>query len=302
MNKTKEEYSRAFHEEERALLQRRIGLFGFVTGVTVLGFLVVRVLMAAFVPNLGYDLAIGGNAFAGLALVAGWLVCRGNPLSTRTLRVIETVSTLGACVGLGFMAIELPHAYSPEFVLVAGLGIVIVARAIYVPSSARHTLLLTTLIGATLAAFIWHLNLGFDVEAWSHVHPPFGQSSPEKLSVGRTIYFTVCGPAGSHQRCGADHRYWSLAFRHQLIRAVSRSTRSVAGIASSGGLVEPALIRKDPLFRYVRIERRRAGEAHCHFAIERVSAASIFSGYGGSATAALLADLARCVERVLGAH
>ncbi|HVZ36252.1 MAG TPA: hypothetical protein VG963_27680, partial [Polyangiaceae bacterium] len=126
--------------EALVFLQRRVGWFGVVAGALVLGFYVFRLLTEQGPVALA-DPSLLTHAGAGLTLVAMWAALRGPARSGRWVRSVETLGLVLASTFLVVMGMYLPLPADPGRIVVMGMAVVHMARAIYVPSSARRTAL-----------------------------------------------------------------------------------------------------------------------------------------------------------------
>jgi serine/threonine-protein kinase len=140
------------NEEERAFLQRRVAAFGLVTAGLFLFFLSYRTLMiVAQVGENGFgDPAYYYHALAMTCFVGVWLACRGGRRSRSFVRRTETIGLLTGVIAIALMGSAIAPIERPDFTLILALTYVLLARAIYVPSSARRSLLLALAVGAEL--------------------------------------------------------------------------------------------------------------------------------------------------------
>lgn len=131
-------------EGSRALLQRRLAYFAFVSAVLVTGFQVLGRL-----ANLGgsqiIDRELGTMALPTqlLALsmyVAAWLRARSGMRSTRELHVLDALVTIVPPLSIGFAVGRMPPLLRPELMLLLAVAHELMLRAVFVPSSARRTL------------------------------------------------------------------------------------------------------------------------------------------------------------------
>ena len=142
-------------------LQRRVGMFGLTAGLLGLGFWLAR-----FATGLlaGYELADGftepgmfWHLAASLVLLAVWALNRSG-IRTRSFVYATDVAGLAlSSVCYQLMGVSLPLSARPEYVMLLALTFGVFARSVYVPSGARHTLLLCTLIGIPLIACVYVL-------------------------------------------------------------------------------------------------------------------------------------------------
>ena len=161
-------YSTGGSRTELAFLQRRVALFGLVAcGVFLLGllgraaFLVATRDYEAFRHPSFLFHALAVAVFAGV-----WLLTRSGGRSRGFVHCVEFVGMLLGCGALTAMGATIPQRYHPELIVTLALTQGLVARAIFVPSSARLTLLLGAAIGLPLVVGVYVSSLDVDVESW----------------------------------------------------------------------------------------------------------------------------------------
>lgn len=180
--------------ETRTFLQRRVGLFGLISGCCYLFFWLYRMVGVATTqyptdPSHWYHLA------SGLIFLGVWLFCR---VGTHSVRVVRAVEALGIILGSGAIVVmggyvEL-HA-RPDQVLLLALSSVLTARAIYVPSSARRTLWISLVVGAELVTGVYLIYLGFVPAQWEQLAPELALAEPRQvaqmLALNAAIWWTI---------------------------------------------------------------------------------------------------------------
>ncbi len=137
-----------------AFLQRRVASFGLVAGGLALGFFAFRVASEHSRSGLSQPDMLT-HAGAGLCLVSMWLALRGGKRSARFIRVVETSGLVLASTLLVVMGTYIPLESQPGKVVVMALAVVHLARAVYVPSSAGRTALISALTGLVIVVAIF---------------------------------------------------------------------------------------------------------------------------------------------------
>jgi hypothetical protein len=126
--------------EALVFLQRRVRWFGLLAGTLVLGFYVYRILDEASLAALA-EPSMLTHVGAGLSLLGMWLALRGPTRAARWVRLVEISGLVLASTLLVVMGMYIPLTAQPGRIVVMALAVVHMARAIYVPSSARRTAL-----------------------------------------------------------------------------------------------------------------------------------------------------------------
>jgi serine/threonine-protein kinase len=160
-------------------LQRRVALFGLAAGVIFAALLLFRVVVAGargqwetlWEPSFLFHL------LASLCFIAIWAFNRVGTRSYRFVRSTEFWGLLVGCGALSAMGAYIPPEYRPEAIVTLALTQGLVARAVFVPSTARRTVTLGALVGIFLLIGVyltyvrvdlWWWRLTFDSRAETH--------------------------------------------------------------------------------------------------------------------------------------
>ena len=172
-------------EEERSFLQRRVGAFGLV-GAACYGFylsfrsgsaLAAGELREFSEPSWWYHL------LATACFFGTWAACRVARLGEPAIRTVETLGVLGGVVASLLMATNIDPAGRPDLVVLLALTFAMMSRAIWVPSSARRSLVLGLAVGVALVIsmyFTFHSE--FAVEAWLALEPGVQGATADRLA------------------------------------------------------------------------------------------------------------------------
>ena len=174
--------------EARAFLQRRVaafGLIGAILGGTALLFRVIIGVLFASVVELLADRGFLIHAAAIVPLLAVWLVCRRGELSVKAIHAVEYTGIFLASLGYIGMGVDIRAEVGADTITAFILALMMFARSVFVPSSARRTAILGILIGIPLvAAMYWHY-LGVDLSIWRSFGYPGG--SQQRVAASQAV-------------------------------------------------------------------------------------------------------------------
>jgi serine/threonine-protein kinase len=144
-------------EEGRAFLQQRTASFGLLLGGLSAGFWIFRVVSSVLGRNaeLLRESHVWSHALAALALFALWAVNVRGVRSARFVQLSELVAMTVACLGYGVMGAAIVELARPDFTLLLVFGTLLIARAIYIPTTWRRTVVYAAMIGAVLLVSIY---------------------------------------------------------------------------------------------------------------------------------------------------
>ena len=145
-------------EEDRAFLQRRIMLFGFLSGGIYFFFLMYRAIASSFYGHFVDEVLEASflyHALTALSLLAMAITCLGKERSLSFLRTIEAVGLLSSVVFTGLMGVYIPIGLRPDFILVMALQSILMIRAVLVPSSGLRTASIAGAVGVPLLVMIY---------------------------------------------------------------------------------------------------------------------------------------------------
>lgn len=147
-------------KEASAFLRHRVGRFGLLVAALFTTFAVFRLIVGLailedkgqlFGPSVVWHLA-ATCAFAGI-----WVACRFGPPSTTYVRSVEMVGMLAGSLATTIMGMAVPLPAVPEMIVLMALSLGLSSRSIYVPSSARRTLLLGLLMAVPIVGATYYL-------------------------------------------------------------------------------------------------------------------------------------------------
>ena len=104
------------------------------------------------------------------------------------LRTIEAGALVVACTFYALMGSSLPAYGMPHYIVILALSFGLITRAIFVPSSARFTALLTALCGIPMLIVTYRIYVELDLSAWLAVAPELKGATPESVATNITVF------------------------------------------------------------------------------------------------------------------
>ncbi len=180
--------------DSQAFLQQRVATFGFAVAVILGLSLVSRIILGAAFGYLDGELShpsFWAHVAAVVPVTLVWLICRSRPLETRTIQIVEAVGLVLTGVGLTVMGSNIPAAAGAATTTAFSLSLVLFARAIFVPSTARHTAWLGVAMGIPLVVAVYQNFLTVDLDVWNSLGffrqiedaPPLARSQSIQIGV-----------------------------------------------------------------------------------------------------------------------
>lgn len=129
-------------EENRTFLQDRLAFLGQVGALFFLALGGARAVVLLGRPCAdAWGLSGGSRAFLGtaVALAAVWLACRLRCWAAAALRWIDAVSLLSSGAALASLGLERSVFVDASYPMVIDVALILIARAVIVPSSASRT-------------------------------------------------------------------------------------------------------------------------------------------------------------------
>ena len=158
--------------------------FGLVAGVGSFVFWLYRSILIVASGGQGFEDPSFWWHLAGAALLlTPWVLCRGTPRSATFVQRVESAGLVAASASYAVMGAYIPLSNSPGLVMVLALSLATVARAVYVPSSARRTLVLGLIIGVPVVGATYAAYLDFDPAQWRLVDAEFGALTPARAAI-----------------------------------------------------------------------------------------------------------------------
>ncbi|HEY8924138.1 MAG TPA: serine/threonine-protein kinase, partial [Polyangia bacterium] len=140
------------------LRQTRLSKFGRVLALLSLAYVGLVGFTAVYVNKLTQMRASAPFVVAAAAFSALWLLLRGAPRSSRFIRAVELTTLFFGSAAYSTMALILDLTASPDMVARTSVTFLLLVYAVYVPSTAKRTLVLAALmtlplLGSVFVAF-----------------------------------------------------------------------------------------------------------------------------------------------------
>ena len=171
----------------RTFLQERVGRFGLwgsSFGWFFLAFRGVDVLRG----GQELDVSMAYHFLAATSLLSIWVICLFGQRSAAMLRAIEAGALVAACTFYALMGGSLPAYGMPHYIVILALSFGLITRAIYVPSSAKFTALLTTLCGIPMLIVTYRIYVEIDLPLWFGLAPELKDATPKSLAINMTVF------------------------------------------------------------------------------------------------------------------
>jgi serine/threonine-protein kinase len=173
------------------LRQTRLSRFGRVLTLVTLSFVVLTMGASLWLGRFSFNISSVPVLVATFAFAALWLLLRGAPRSPRFVRAVELATLFVGTGAFSSMALVMHMTASPDMMVRTALTFMLLVYAVYVPSTARHTLVVAALMTLPLLGCIF---LAF--RAWDPaLHDPPAAIWP-KGEVGDMAYPATLVSAG----------------------------------------------------------------------------------------------------------
>lgn len=137
------------------LRQLRLSKFGRVLALLTLGYVGMNAAVSIWLGQFAFNLTSVPLLVATAAFAALWFLLRGAPRSVRFVRAVELAALFVGTVAFSCLALVMDLTASPDMIVRSLLGWMLLVYAVYVPSTARNTLLLASLMTVPLLTCIF---------------------------------------------------------------------------------------------------------------------------------------------------
>ena len=140
---------------DQELKQYRLSRFGLVLSVICLGFIGVNFLLSLWLGRLSFNSSSALLLIAGAAFGVLWWLMRGAPRSRQFVRVVELATLFVGTAAFSAIALVVDMLANPDMLVRTLLTFMLLVYAVYVPSTARHTLLVAGLMTVPMLTSIF---------------------------------------------------------------------------------------------------------------------------------------------------
>jgi serine/threonine-protein kinase len=140
---------------DHELRQFRLSRFGLVLSVICLGFIVVNFSLSYWMGRLSFSGSSALLLVASAAFGLLWILMRGAPRSRQFVRVVELATLFVGTAAFSAIALVVDMLANPDMLVRTLLMYMLLVYAVYVPSTARHTLLVAGLMTVPMLTSIF---------------------------------------------------------------------------------------------------------------------------------------------------
>ena len=140
---------------DHELRQTRLSKFGRVLALVTLGYVLLNLCTSIWLHQLSKNRSSIPLVVATVAFATLWLLLRGAPRSPRFLRAVELSTLFVGTAAISALAVIMDLIAEPDMIVRSLLMYVLLGYAVYVPSTARHTLVVALLMTVPLLGCIF---------------------------------------------------------------------------------------------------------------------------------------------------
>ncbi|HEY6555912.1 MAG TPA: serine/threonine-protein kinase [Polyangiaceae bacterium] len=140
---------------DHELRQNRLSRFGRALALLTLGYVALNICASIWLGRLSFNAASVPLLVATIAFATLWFLLREAPRSPRFVRAVELSTLFVGTAAVSAMAVVMDLTSSPDMIVRSVLGSVLLVYAVYVPSTARHTLVVALLMTPPLLGSIF---------------------------------------------------------------------------------------------------------------------------------------------------
>jgi serine/threonine-protein kinase len=222
-------YGSGGSETRYTYLQRRVSAFGLAVAGILFASLLLRVAVALAAGNTEAlrQPSMYFSLLGTLAFLSMWALCR---VAARPGRFVRQVESGALILGGGSIAATgafLPLNHQPELVVLLALTLTLLARAVFVPSSARRTLTLNALLALPIAISVfvtYFLRLPDYDRAWFALGWEWPPSGKLTITLGTTLTTLIWWSLATIVCTAASHVIFGLRQKIHEARELGQYT------------------------------------------------------------------------------
>ena len=173
------------------LRQTRLSRFGRVLAIVTLVYVVLNFGASLWLHRVAHNRSSLPLSVSTLAFAALWLLLRGAPRSPRFVRVVELSTLFVGTAAIASVAIIMDLIAEPDMIVRSLLIDVLLVYAVYVPSTARHTLLVAALMTVPLLGSIFIAFRAWDPALYDPPAATWPKQQVGDMAIPATIMSTV---------------------------------------------------------------------------------------------------------------
>ena len=183
----------AASSERRAFLQRRVTQFGLIAGCISLIAIAFR---AGSALAYGYfaeefDLSMFWHVVSALLMLGIWFLARRGQPSFAYLYWVEGVGLVGAGAAYALMATDIEPLSAPGLIAAFATSYILLAHAIFVPTTARHTAVLGVAMALPLLAAVFWVYWHADPWLFKREGVNLDEVTPMAMASNRTAFIAM---------------------------------------------------------------------------------------------------------------
>lgn len=135
--------------------QFRLSRFGLALSVICLGFIAVNFSLSYWIGRLSFNASNALLLVASAAFGSLWALMRGAPRSRQFVRAVELTTLFVGTAAFSAIALAVDMLANPDMLVRTLLTYMLLVYAVYVPSTARHTLLVAAMMTVPMLTSIF---------------------------------------------------------------------------------------------------------------------------------------------------
>jgi serine/threonine-protein kinase len=264
---------------DHELRQSRLSRFGRVLALVTLCYVVLNFGASLWLRRPAHNRSSVPLLLASVAFAALWLLLRGAPRSARFVRVVELSTLFVGTAAISTMAVVMDLIAEPDMIVRSLLIDVLLVYAVYVPSTARHTLVVASLMTLPLLGSIFIAFRAWDPALYDPPAATWPKGQVGDIAYAATIMSSVWWAIAVAMAAAFSQTIYGLRKAVSDIRRLGQYTlekklgeggMGVVYRASHGMLRRPTAIKlllpdragKDALTRFEREVQRTAMLTH----------------------------------------